>query len=102
MTILEVMERTGLREFGLAQAWITDALEDIQDLIPDKTTFTKINVVAGTRFYTLPSNMVELLGVYRRYDSNGRYIRIGRVQSLEIDEPSSTVSASTSVEIVVV
>ena len=102
MTILEVMERTGVRDFGLARAWVTDALEDIQDLIPDKTTWTKINVAAGTRFYTIPSNMIELLGVYRRYDSSGRYIRIGRIQSLDIDEPSSSVSASTSVSIVVV
>jgi len=100
--LLEVMERTGARDPGLIRAWVNDALEDIQDIIPDKTTWTKINVVSGTRFYTLPSNMIELLGVYRRFDSQGRYVRIGRVQSLDIDEPDSNVSASTSISIVVV
>jgi hypothetical protein len=97
MTILEIMERTGARDPNLVRAWINDALEDIQDLIPDKTTWQKINVVADTRFYTLPSDMIELLGVYRRFDSQGRYIRIGRVQSLDIDEPTTSVSASTNV-----
>jgi hypothetical protein len=102
MTILEIMERTGARNPNLVRAWVNDALEDIQDLIPDKTTWTKVNIVADTRFYTLPSNMLELLGVYRRFDSQGRYVRIGRVQSLDIDEPDSSISASTSISIVVV
>lgn len=107
MTILEIMERTGARDFGLVKAWVNDALEDIQDLIPDKTTWRMIDVVADTRLYALPTDMIELLGVYRRYDSQGRYIRIGRVQSLDIDEMSTSVGsistgAGTVSDIVVV
>jgi len=95
------MERTGSRDPGLVRAWVNDALEDIQDLIPDKTTFTKINVTADVRLYELPSNMIELLGVYRKFDSQGRYVRIGRVQSLDIDQVDST-SIGEAVDIVVV
>jgi len=102
MTILEIMERTGAREPGLVRAYVNDALQEIQRIIPDKTTYSKYNVVANTRFYTLPANMEELLGVYRKYDSQGRYIRIPRVADMVLEEPSSAVSAGDGQEIVVI
>lgn len=97
MTILEVMERTGARDPELVRAYVNDALEEIQDMIPDKTTFIKLNVAADVRLYSFPSAMLELLGVYRRYDDAGRYVRIGRVQNVEIEEPTSSVGSLSSV-----
>lgn len=102
MTILEIMERTGARDPGLVRAYVNDALQEVARIIPEKTTYLKYNVVSGTRFYTLPGNMEELLGVYRKYDSQGRYKLIGRVLEINLEEPSTTVSASSSTDIVVV
>lgn len=103
MTILEIMERTGARDPGLVRAYINDALQEIQRVIPNRTTYTKINVVSGQRFYTLPATMEELLGVYRRYDSQGRYTQIGRIAVITLEEPTTAVSVSTdlSTDIVV-
>lgn len=102
LTILEIMERTGARDPGVVRAYVNDALQEIQRIIPDKTTYLKYNVVAGTRYYSLPSNMEELLTVYRKYDSQGRYKQIGRVQNMNLEEPSTTVSATSSTDIVVI
>jgi beta-galactosidase beta subunit len=102
MTVLEIMERTGLRSPGLVRAYIADALQEIQRIMPAKTTYTKYNVVAGTRLYSLPSNMETLKGVYRKFDSQGRYVKIGRVLNVQLEETSTAISYSSSTDIVVI
>lgn len=96
MTILEIMERTGARDPGLVRAYVNDGLQEIQRIIPNKTTYVMVDVVAGQRLYSLPANMEELIGVYRKYDSNGKYIKIGRVSVIDLEELDSVVSASTA------
>ncbi len=83
MTLQELMERLGSRETGKVKIYLQDAIREIGTLFPDKTTGTTIDVVADTLMYTLPTDMVKLLGVYRRYDSQGHYIRIGHVRNIE-------------------
>lgn len=96
MTILEIMERTGARDFNLVKTYVNDALQEIQRVIPRNTTFVLYNVVAGTRFYNLPSTIERLVDVKRKYDSSGRYISIRRVVDVNIDEPA-TIPVSTAI-----
>jgi|SRR3989304_9264808 len=102
MKLLEVMERCGIKEPERAKVYITDALYEMQSLIPEKTTGQKINVVADQRLYSWPSNMVRLLGVYKKYDTDGKYIRIPSIQRIDlIDEITSTAAAAEEDIIVV-
>lgn len=84
MTLLELMERTGIREPKRIMLYVKDAVNEIQGLIPEYTSGQKINVVADTRTYDLPSNMVDLIGVYRRWDTNDRYIKIPEIQNITV------------------
>jgi hypothetical protein len=100
MKVLEIMERTGMVDLQKALAYIADGLSEMGDLIQEKTTGTSYDVVADQKLYTFPSNMIRLLGVYRKYDTDSstsrvRYIRIGRIQA--IDTVDQVLGASTSV-----
>lgn len=104
MTLLEVMERVGSRQTNKIIAYVTDAMTEIAEILPEKTTYQTYNVVANQKLYSMPNNMIRLLGVYRKYDSNGKYIRIGYVTNLDIFEnvSGSTAADSQAQEIVVI
>ena len=102
MTLLEVMERVGSREPERVKTYITDALREIEAVIPEKTTGHMYDVVADQIYYAFPSNMVKLLGVYRKYDTSGKYILIPRIKELDIIHISSSVSTSEATETIVV
>lgn len=103
MKLLEYMERTGIREPERAKVYITDALYELQSLIPDKTTGQKYNVVDGQRLYSWPSNMVRLLGVYRIYDrENGHYVRIPSIQRIDLLDELTSTATNTEADIIVV
>lgn len=83
------MERTGMKEPKKAIVLIKEALDEIQHLIPEKTTGQLYSVVANQLLYSFPANMVKLLGVFRKYEtststSRVKYIRIGHVQHMDV------------------
>ncbi len=102
MTLLEIMELSGIDKPELAKVYVRDGLRELQQIIPEKTTSIKIDVVANQKFYSLPGNHVKVLEVYRKYDDKGRYIRIEPLLEYGIlDEGSSTsVAASDNLNIV--
>lgn len=99
MTLLEIMERCGIREPELAKVYIRDAMREMQSLIPEKTTYTVFSVVTGQRNYDMPANMVKLLGVYSKYTTS-QYKRISIISNVDIVE-QETSTAVGSTEIVV-
>ena len=106
MTLQEVMERVGSKEIGIIRAYVNDAFRELEGLIPEATTYTLISVVADQKLYSYPSNMVKMLGVYRKYreDSSGNftYIQIPRVSNLDLTEPGSATAADAEVDIIVI
>jgi hypothetical protein len=101
MTVLELMERTGLTHVTLAKSLLRDAFAEIQQLMPYRTTGTYISVVADQKLYDLPTNMEKLLGVYQKYDSDGKYILIPRVDSITVMEDASSTAADSGEDIIV-
>jgi len=104
MTLQEVMERVGSKKFGIVKAYVTDALRRIETLIPEKTTHTLYSVVAEQRLYSLPSDMVRLLGVYRKYSTSSdptSYIKISRVTGIDLTDASSSTATDSETDIVV-
>jgi hypothetical protein len=97
VTVLEIMERVGSRRPNRVIAYINDAFSEIESLIPERTTGYMIDVTTDTRLYALPSNLVKLLGVYRKSSTDGSYIRIAHVNNIDlIDGISSTVTVDTT------
>lgn len=93
MNLLEIMERAGTRETARARAYIHDAIVEIAETFPEKTEQSLIDVVAGQRLYNLPGNLVRLYGIYRKYDDEGKYVRIRNIRNIDMLEKGS---ASTS------
>ena len=102
MTVLEVMQRSGSTSTHRAIAYIKDGLLELQGNIPDKLERKKYSVVADTRYYALPSNMIDLKSVWRLFDDNGNYVRIPRIQNITIlqDSDSTTDTADSGVIVI--
>ena len=93
MTVLELMERTGIRNSEQAFTYIKDGLLEIQMQANEQMKRYTFDVEDGVQFYSLPSDMVTLEGVYRKYDSDAeKYVRIPRISNIDIlmDADSST------------
>ena len=83
MTILEIMERSGITEEGIAIAYIKDALHLVnssinEDLATWKTTITKASTTVDN-VYPLPSNLIKLKNVAVKDTNDDKYKRIRRI-----------------------
>lgn len=81
MTIQEIMERTGLKETGLAKAWIKDAVQLIRSQYPENVKIDKQNIIDGEREYILPADMISLLSIAVKDTTDNKYKRIRRVSN---------------------
>ena len=81
MTVLEIMERTGLKETGLAKAWIKDAVQLIRSQYPENVKVDKQNIIDGEREYILPVDMISLLSISVKDTTDKKYKKIRRVSN---------------------
>jgi len=81
VTIQEIMERTGLKETGLAKAWIKDAVQLIRSQYPENVKIDKQNIIDGEREYILPADMISLLSISVKDTTDNKYKRIRRVSN---------------------
>ena len=81
MTIQEIMERTGLKETGLAKAWIKDAVQLIRSQYPENVKIDKQNIIDGEREYILPADMISLLSISVKDTTDKKYKRIRRISN---------------------
>ena len=91
--VLEVMERVGSKDTKKILRYLADGFLKIESKIPDNTYTTYISIDSGTLYYDLPSGMVDLLSVKRKYDdstSESRYVDIPRVINIPIEKKEST------------
>jgi hypothetical protein len=102
MTILEIMEKVGVFENPKKiMAYVQDGLNEMQHKIPEKIQREFLDIVADTRYYNLPTTMIRLEGVFAKYDST-KWVRIPRIQNVDILEDSGESTASSDDEIIVV
>jgi len=102
MTVLEIMERTGVKEVQRIISYIDDALYELEVDLPHNSTGAMYDISANVRTYTFPAGMVNLQGVYMRYNTDGEYIRIPEVSHLDSVKPSSGVASGTSSDDIIV
>ena len=79
MTVLEIMERSGVDSPTLTIAWLKDAVNLIQSNTKERLKVEKYNIIDGERDYVLPQDMVALKSI-AVYDTNDdKYKRIKRL-----------------------
>ena len=79
MKVQEIMERVGMRETGLALAWIKDAIHLIQSNYGENLATWKTNITDGTREYPFPANMIKLRSISVKDTNDSKYKRIRRL-----------------------
>jgi hypothetical protein len=79
MNVLEIMERTGMKDTNLAIAWIKDAVTEMQSTVELDIDTTDQSIVDGTRAYALPPGLVSIISISVKNTTNDTYERIRRV-----------------------
>ena len=83
MTILEIMERSGMRDESLTIAYIEDALHLInssydEDIGTWKTTITKATSSVNN-IYPFPANLIKLKNIAVKDTNDDKYKKIRRI-----------------------
>ena len=79
MTVLEIMERSGMTNTTLAVAFIKDAIHLMQSQVDVHTATWKTNITDGTREYPFPANMIRLNNISIKDTNDSKYKRIRRL-----------------------
>lgn len=79
MTILEMMERSGMKNTTLAVAFIKDAIHLMQSQVDTNVASWKTNITDGTRDYPFPANMIKLDSISIKDTTDSKYKRIRRL-----------------------
>ena len=85
MTVLELMERTGMRGETLAIAYIKDAIHLIQSNTKEKVEVNKQDIIksiaADDNVYQTPSDLIAINNVSILDTSDDKYKKIKRITS---------------------
>ena len=85
MTVLELMERTGMREETLAIAYIKEAIHLIQSNTTEKLVVNKQDIIeaqdSDDNVYILPNDLVAIENVSVLDTSDSKYKRIKRLNN---------------------
>ena len=79
MTVLEIMERTGVKETTLVLAWLKDAVHLIQSNTKERLKVAKHNIIDGERDYSLPKDLVAIKSISVKDTNDSKYKRIKRM-----------------------
>ena len=79
MRLQEIMDRTGIKETGLAVALVKDAIALIQSQVDDNTATWKTNITDGTRDYPFPANLIKLKSISVKDTTDLKYKRVRRL-----------------------
>jgi hypothetical protein len=94
MTIQEIMERTGLKNYTLAKAYINDAIHLLQSSSSDtvKVSYSNITVASDgdDNQYDFPADLISLKNISVKDTQDSRYKKIKRLVT------SPTVAEDTS------
>lgn len=85
MTVLELMERTGMKEETLAIAYIKDAIHLIQSNTKEKLDVNKQDIIdahdSNDNVYILPRDLIAIESVSVLDTSDSKYKKIKRLSS---------------------
>tara|TARA_R110002020_G_scaffold17671_3_gene61740 strand:+ start:1696 stop:1974 length:279 start_codon:yes stop_codon:yes gene_type:complete len=79
MRLKEIMDRTGMKETGLAVAFVKDAISLIQSQVDDNLATWKTNITDGTREYPFPANLIKLKSISVKDTNDSKYKKIRRL-----------------------
>lgn len=79
MTVLEIMERSGVTQSKIAVEFIKDAMQLIGSNSKDNMGIWTTNIIKGVRDYAIPADCHAIDGISILDSSDDRYKRIRRL-----------------------
>ena len=83
MTVLEIMERTGIKDTTMAIAYIKDAIHLIQSNSKERVKVNKQDIIKSVdsddNIYVLPADMIAIENISIKDTSDSKYKRIKRL-----------------------
>jgi CTP:phosphocholine cytidylyltransferase-like protein len=83
MTVLEIMERTGIKDTTLTIAYIKDAIHLIQSNSKERVKVNKQDIIKSVdsddNIYVLPADMIAIENISIKDTSDSKYKRIKRL-----------------------
>ena len=83
MTVLEIMERLGIKEEVLVRSWVQDAVHLIQSNTKEKIEVSKKDLIKSVgstdNVYILPAALVSLENISVKDTSDNKYKKIRRL-----------------------
>ena len=70
MTVKELMDRVGLKDTGMAIAYIKDALEEMNIISETHVRTERFDIAENKRFYDLPKEAVKILDIRCKHQNN--------------------------------
>ena len=86
MKFMELMQRAGISNFGMAKSYLKSALLEIESKYPDKVEQAKTTITKDQRYYSVPPNMVSLKDVRVKFegeDGETKYRSVPRIKMVE-------------------
>jgi len=87
MKFIELMQRSGVQNFGVAKSYLKSALLELESHFPEKIEQAKTDISLNKRHYTTPPNMVNLRDVRVKHegdDGEVKYRSVPRIKMLEV------------------
>jgi len=80
MTVLELMERAGIRDTNLAISWIKDAIHYIESTQEENLKVKKSGIIKGQRDYDLPADLISINSIsVLDTEDDSKYKKIRRI-----------------------
>ena len=85
MKLIELMQRTGNSDIGLAKSDLKRAFIEMESLVQDRVIQAHSTIIKDQRYYGFPDNMVNLLDVRVKYKEGDttKYRKIPRIMMVE-------------------
>lgn len=82
MKFIEMMQRAGLEDFGIAKSYLKTGLTEMESIVADKVKMSGASLAKFQRYYTLPTDMIDLKSVMVYDSGEKKYIRVPRLKDI--------------------
>ncbi len=82
MKFIELMQRAGIKDFGVAKSYFQTGLTEMESMVADKVKMSGATITKSQRYYSLPTDMIDLKSVMAYDSDKKKYIKIPRLKQV--------------------
>mgnify|MGYP003150853786 CR=1 FL=1 len=82
MKFIELMQRAGIKDFGVAKSYFKTGLTEMESIVADKIKMSGSTITKSQRYYSLPTDMIDLKSVMTYDADKKKYIKVPRLKEI--------------------